>query len=458
MSIDLAVVNGTCVTAERTVEADVAVEDGTIVALGDADRFPDAERIVDASGLLVMPGFVDPHVHIDDASSIDTYATATGAAAVGGITTVIDFAWQTEDNDPANEPRPLMEGIRQKREKAETSGAYVDHALHGGLTVEDPGALEELETAVEAGVTSFKMFTAYDFRVSNGFIRRALERIADLGAVGVFHTEDNEVCESRTAEYRAAGHSDPTWYPRSRPDYAEAMAAEDVLRLVKETGAKYYGVHTSCRKTAAAIDGFLNDGSQIRTETCTHYIALDDAIYEEQGTLPLIAPPIRTEDDIEALFEQLRSGTLSVVSTDHSPHYTEEKRVEWWNSPYGAGSLRVSVPVFHDVAVNERGLSYPFLVAVMSRNPARTFGLPNKGTLHPGTDADLVLFDPYERYTITADDSPSKQDFTIYDGREVTGCVTKTFLRGQLVANDGELVTDRPRGAFLEREVPDWER
>jgi dihydropyrimidinase len=456
MTLDLAIVDGTCVTADRTFEADVAIDDGSIVALGDAATFPAAETVVDASGQLVMPGFVDPHVHIDDASSIDTFATATGAAAVGGITTVVDFAWQTPDNDPANEPETLMDGIERKKAKAESTGAYVDYGLHGSITVEDRAVLDELADAVAAGVPTFKMFTAYDFGISNGFIRRALERIAELDAVGVFHTEDNDVVMDLVAEFKERGRSDSTWYPKSRPDDAEAMAAEDVLRLARRTGAKYYGVHTSCRATAEVFEDFIEDGSQIRTETCTHYTIHDDSVYAEQGNLPLIAPPIRKPDDVEAMFEHLRRGTFGIVTTDHAPHYSHEKEGDWWDSPYGAGSLQESVALFHDEAVNERGFSYPFLVATMSTNPAATFGLSEKGTLTPGTDADVVVFDPSETYTITAEDGVGNQDFTIYEGREVTGRVTKTFVRGELVAEDGALVADPDVGEFVEREVPDW--
>ncbi|WP_273836989.1 amidohydrolase family protein [Halococcus sp. PRR34] len=448
---------GTCVTTSGTYEADVIIDGETIVALGDGTAF-DADERIDASGLLVMPGFVDPHVHIDDSASIDSYATATAAAALGGVTTILDFAWQTENNDLKNEPRPLMEGIARKNEKASEMGAYVDYGLHGGLTVEDSDVIEELGSAVEAGVTSFKMFTAYDFGVSNGFIRRALDRIADLDAVGVFHAEDDDICQDLVSEFRDQGNTNPTWYPKSRPDYAEAMAVDDILRLATETGAKYYGVHTSCRKSAETVADYIGDGSQVRAETCTHYTTLDNSVYKRQGNLPLIAPPIRRPDDVEAVLEHLQAGVLSVVSTDHAPHYREDKQTEWWNSPYGAGSLQVSVPIFHDTAVKEGDFSHQDLVKLMSANPARTFGMSEKGSLNPGTDADVVLFNPSESCIITEQNDASKQDFSLYEGREVTGRVEKTFVRGEMIVDDGELVGTADHGVFVERECPDWSR
>jgi len=205
------------------------------------------------------------------------------------------------------------------------------------------------------------------------------------------------------------------------------------------------------------MDRYREDGSRVRAETCTHYTTLDESIHAERGNLPKIAPPIRSPDDAEAMFEYLRRGVLSVVSTDHVAQRRESKAdMPWWEGPFGANGIQVSLPVFHDEAINRRGLSYPFLVRVMCTNPAETFGLPDKGTLEPGTDADIVLFDPDETDTITAGDNASKADYSIYEGREVTGQVTTTLVRGEVVATDGEVVGEPGHGRYIERELPDW--
>lgn len=456
-TVDTAIVGGTLVTPEGTFEGGVAVDDGEIVAVGTAAALPSAHETVDATDRLVMPGVVDPHVHTNDPFTIDTYETATRAAALGGVTTLINFAW--EGFDEANSYHPpettLLEGI----EYCQTAGeeAVVDYGVHGTLATEDDATLEMLEQAVEMGVTSFKMFTAYEVGLSNGYIERVLERLAELDAVGLFHTEDGSVCDARTERLQAEDRGGAEWYPTSRPDYAEAMAAEDAVRLATEAGAKYYGVHTSCRKAAEVLDSFIEDGSLVRAETCTHYTVYDDGIYDELGNLPMIAPPIRKPDDVDAMFEYIGNGTLSVVSTDHCAYTEASKQVEnWWDSSFGANGLQTSLEVFHDVAVNERGLSYPTLVRLMCTNPAETFGLPQKGTLEPGTDADLVVFDPNASRSIDAATNASNADFSIYEGREVTGCVEKTFVRGELVADDGEIVIDGGHGRFVERELPDW--
>lgn len=457
MTIDTVIHGGMLVTPDSTFEGDLAVDDGTIVSVGTEQAMPDAEETINASGLIVMPGVVDPHVHIDDHVSLDTYETATSAAALGGVTTLIDFAWQSyvSEDSPWDEEKPLHDGVERKKKNSDQ--AVIDFGLHGGILREDPDLFDELADLVDSGITSFKMYTTYEFGLSNGFIREVFERLRDLNAVGVAHTEDDSVCESLTAEFQAADRDDPTWLPAARPDYAEAMAADDIARLAQETGTKYYGIHTSCQKAAEALARYQDDGSLIRGETCTHYTTLTKDIYRELGTLAKIAPPIRTGDDNDAMFEYLQNGTLSVVSTDHVAQTRERKEnSEWWEDPFGANGLQTSLPVFHDEAVNKRGLSYPFLVQVMCAKPAQTFGLPNKGTLEPGTDADIVLFDPNETYTISAGHNASVADYTIYDGREVTGKVTRTYLRGELVASEGEIVGKPGYGKFVHRECPVW--
>lgn len=458
MAIDTLIADGTVVTASSMFDAAVAIDDGTIIGVGSVDGFPEADTHIDAAGQLVMPGVVDPHVHVDDHVSIDSYQTATSAAAIGGVTTVIDFAWQAYDgqNSPWDEPAPLVDGFERKR--SQQCEAIIDFGLHGGILREGDDIFTEIPELIEAGVTSFKLYTAYEFGVSNGYLRRVFDHLADHGAVAVVHTEDDSVCQSLIHELRAAGEAHPEMYPQSRPDYAEAMAAEDALRIATESGVKYYGFHTSCREAADAIDRFQSDGTRVRAETCPHYILLDERIHSELGNLAKIAPPLRSPDDVEAMFESLRNGVLSVVSTDHVAQLRESKEDQpWWDGPYGANGLQTSLPVFHDEAVNKRGLNYPFLVRIMSRNPAATFGLENKGTLDPGTDADLVLFDPDETYTITAEDNMSKADYSIYEGRTVSGKVKKTLVRGTVVADEGAVVAEPGYGQYLERELPTWD-
>jgi dihydropyrimidinase len=263
---------------------------------------------------------------------------------------------------------------QERKEKLEDS--IIDVGLYGVLHRETQATLEQLTDALDSGVASFKMFlSTYRVGVSTGFIKRAFDRISDLDAVTAVHTEDPSVCDAVAEDLRNAGKGSAENYPYPRPDYAEAMAAEDVARLATETGVKYYGVHTTCRKPAEVIDQYKEDGSNIRAETCTHYTSLDRSVYRDRGNLAVLAPPIRTPDDVEAMFQYLRDGTLSVVSTDHSVYHREYKEVDnWWDSTFGANSLQVSLPVFRNEAVIKRGHSYSFLTQLMSTNPAKTSG------------------------------------------------------------------------------------
>ena len=444
MGLDLLIKDGTLVTPDGLVEANLLVEDGRIVG-----RVSHRET---------LPGIVDPHVHFEGPNSIDTYRSGTEAAALGGVTSVVNFAWQAwEGSDtPWSGAGTLREAVDRQREAAASS--LVDVALHGTITRERPEVLDELEGLVEDGVVSFKVFTTYDFGLRNGFIERIFEKLSELDAVAVLHTEDDDVCTAREDEMRRSGRGDPVSYPESRPTHAEAMAADDAVRLALQSGVKYYGIHTSCAEAADVIEAAQTDNSRIRGETCVHYTTLTEAAHADQGNLPMIAPPLRSEADVDSIFEHLRGGTLDVVSTDHVAYKSDSKQVEnWWDGEYGANSVQRSLPVFHDEAVLKRGLSYPALVRLMSTNPARIFGLTNKGTLEVGTDADIVVFDPNATWTVTSEDNASKADFSIYEGRELTGRVERTYLRGTCIAADGETTVQPGYGRAITRERPDWD-
>jgi len=458
--VDTVIENGRVVTEQEVLDFGVAIDDGEIAVVGDAKLLPEADRRIDANGNLILPGVVDPHFHVDEVpeNRAGTMPAESAAAALGGITTFIDFAWQGRDRASTVAEATLIDGIDHKRSKEDQS--FVDYSLHGVLHRETRDSLDQISKAIEAGVTSFKMFMSnYEVGVSNGFVDEAFDRIARENAVAAMHTEDPSVCESHTDRLKREGKGSPEHYPGSRPDYSEAMAAEDAVRIAREKGVKYYGVHTSCRDAAEVIEWLQADQSNIRAETCTHYTALTDEVYGELGNLPILAPPLRTQNDVDAMFEYLSNGVLSVVSTDHSVYHREYKESvdNWWESPFGANSAQYSLPVFHEVAINQRNFSYPFLMRVMCANPAQTFGLPNKGTLEPGTDADLIIFDPNAQWTIDETENASNSTYSPYDRFEVTGSVEKTFIRGNLIVDDGKLQSEKKHGRFIEREIPNWE-
>ncbi|ESS06355.1 MAG: dihydropyrimidinase, partial [uncultured archaeon A07HB70] len=447
---DLIISGGRVVTSNRVFDADVAVTDGTITGIGDATAFEPADRRVDVTDRFVLPGVVDPHVHINGPNSVETYETGTAAAAVGGVTTCITFAWQTRSDRPEVESIP--ESIRWQREAGTDS--RIDFGLHAVITSEDVAG-DEVDAAIDAGVPSFKLFTAYDFGVSAGGIERAFEAIGARDGVALVHTEDASVCEARTEDLQnTSDGGNPDRYPESRPIHAEAMAADDAIRLAREADCRYYGMHTSGEMSADAIANHADD-SRVRAETCTHYLTLDESVYGELGSVAMMAPPVRRPRDADVLFDRLKRDELQVVSTDHVAFERASKEVEdWWDSEFGVNSLRWSLPVFHDEAVVNREFTYPDLVRLMCTNPARTFGLPQKGSLTPGTDADIVIFDPNATQTVDAEESASIADYSIYQDRAVRGRVDKTFVRGRLVAEGGDPTATTGHGEYIQRGLP----
>lgn len=443
-------------TADAVRRASVAVDDGRIVAVGAEAAIPAGERRVDASGKLVLPGAVDPHVHIDAVGDyVGSYPADTAAAALGGVTTVIDFAWQGGDRslDP---DRGLLDGIEHKRALAAES--VVDVGLHGAITREDPAVLDEIDAAIDRGVTSFKTYmSTYPVGVSNGFIDRVMRRVAAADAVAMVHTEDPSVCDHRAAALRASGRTAPGDYPRSRPDYAEAMGAASALRMAAAAGAKYYGMHTTCRAALDEISRFRTNGSRVRAETCPQYLLLDAGAHRALGSLSLLAPPLRSRADAEALLGALRRGGLDVVSTDHVPIRRASKAGrDWWDCPFGTNGVQWGLSLLYDVAVVRRGLPVELVARVKAERPAETFGLERKGRIAPGMDADLVVLDPEATVTIDPADNASNADYSIYEGRTVRGVVERTYVRGHLVADAGSVVAPPGTGGFVGRSVPAW--
>jgi dihydropyrimidinase len=459
-TVETVLAGGTIATHEGTFEGSLAIDDGTIVAVGDETALPAADTRVDVSDRIVMPGVVDPHVHVDETDvQVGTYESETCAAALGGVTTVLDFAWQDGLYvEELGEGATLADCIDRKRERGERG--YVDFGFHGTLSREDEGSLDEVSAALDRGVTSFKLFLAeYEGTgVSRGFVDQVFERLAATGGVAVVHAEDPTTCERRTSRARSNGVDDPARFGETRPDYAEAMAVDSVARLATRWGVQYYNVHTTSRAAVEALASHQTDGSLIRGETCPHYLVLDESAFDRQGTLPLLTPPLRTPEDVAAMVEALQSGVIWTVGTDHCVYSRASKQVPWWDCPRGINGLQHALPLVHDAVVATGELSLPELVRVACTTPARTFGMPWKGTLEPGTDADVVVFDPAAEYTITAADNASNADYSVYEGRTVRGRVAQTFVRGELVAADGEPVADPGHGQFVERDVPDWSR
>ncbi len=444
--LDTVVRGGRVVRPSGVTEADIAIADGKIVAVGSADLFPEAVNYVEAVGKYVLPGAVDVHTHV----YLDSYRTISESAAFGGVTTLLSYIWPDQSMD-------IPGSIEQWRNFGE-SASVVDFGLHVGL-IDTPTSLQQISKAAEIGVVSFKMMMAYKRRglmVSDEFMMAAMERVARVGGLVSVHCESGGIVSYLEQKMMAAGLSSPTDYPNSRPPEAEIDAIQRAITIADLTQCPLYIVHLTTGAGMEIVADAKLLGQPVWAETCPHYLFLTREEFERQGPLVKIAPPLRGEEDCEALWAGIESGTISTVASDHTAYTREMKSVGWtdiYQAPYGIPGTETMLPLVYTEGVMKRGLPITALPKLLSENPAKLFGLyPQKGAIEVGSDADLVLLDPDKEVTVTASGLHTRADFTPFEGRKVQGWPETVMVRGQLVVKEGELVCNPPHGQFLRRE------
>lgn len=464
MDFDLVIQGGTLVTAADTVQADLAIQGEQIAAVGQGLS---GRETIDARGRLVIPGAVDPHVHLQMPTAVtissDDWETGTVAAACGGTTTVIDFV----------EPEPgqtLLEAFDARRAEAEGK-AVIDYSLHMTLpTSHVPAALSEVPAVVAAGLTSFKAYTTYgSFKLSDEQFLAAMTAVRAAGGIIIVHCENDAIVQRCTQELLAAARTGPDAHPLSRPAVAEGEAVARVLALAEVTEAPVYIVHISTARGAQAVACARARGQAAYGETCPQYLFLTDAEYSRgrpgerpnpdpfEGAKFVCQPPLRTAADQAALWQALAAGDLQAVGTDHCPfNYVGQKdlgRDKFTRIPGGLPGIEARLAlIYSGMTSYELRFTLNRWVEVCCTNPAKLFGLyPRKGSLMPGADADVVIFDPDREVTLTQAFLHENVDYTPYEGLRLRGWPVVTISRGQVLVRDGEFVGRRGQGRFLKR-------
>jgi dihydropyrimidinase len=448
---DLVIKNGTVVTAEATFQADVAIDGEKIAALG---HNLTGDRTIDATEKLVIPGGIDVHVHMqmplgDGVVSADDFFTGTRAAAFGGTTTIIDFVEAQPD-------QPLLAGLAERQDKA-NGKVVIDYGLHMTIAPPDLDKLDELPAVYEAGCASFKLYMAYGFRLDDGQLLRALQGVAQTGGLPIVHAENWDVICTLIEQNLAAGRTEPRWHPRSRPELMEGEAAGRVINLATLVDTPLYIFHVSCGAVVERIAAAQQQGLPVYGETCPQYLELSWDLYDRPGVLgaqPVCSPPLRSRAEQANLWAALSNNQLQVVSTDHCPFSSQDKARGLHNFshvPGGVPSIEARLSLVHSNGVKQGKFSLNRWVDVCATTPARLFGLTQKGVIAPGYDADLVVFDPDRKVTLSTGFLHENVDWTPYDGHKIQGWPSITISRGEVIAENGHFLGKAGRGRFIKR-------
>jgi dihydropyrimidinase len=446
---------GTVVNAGQSSVADVLVDGEEIAAVGSLGDV-DAE-VIDASGCYVLPGLIDNHTHMAmpfaGTRSIDDYDTGTRAAAAGGTTCIVDFVIHQE-------PGGLRSSLEEWQARAE-GAAHVDYGFHIAITSGAEGTFAEMEPMVEEGVCSFKVFLAYKaaLMVTDDVFFRVLERARDLDALTMVHCENGWAIDVLVQRALAGGQTEPIYHAYTRPEILEAEATSRSVRLAELAGASVFIVHVTCGMAADEITAGQERGVAVFGETCLQYLTNTVHDLERphfEGALYVCSPPLREPHNQDLLWAALKRGTLESVSTDHCPFNSEQKamgRYDFSKIPNGLAMIQHRLVKLWDLGVEAGRITPNELVDMTSTTIARRFGLARKGSIAPGFDADVVVFDPATPFEFSTSTSHMNVDYDLFDGQSSTGSVRHTLCRGTMVYDRGEILTQPGHGRFVPRSI-----
>ncbi len=454
----LLIKNGEIVTGSERYHADIYCEGETITRIDRDISAPQGATVVDATGKFVFPGFIDPHVHIYlpfmGTYSKDTYETGSKAALAGGTTTLIEMCCPSRQDD-------ALKGFELWMSQAVGKSAC-DFTFHMGVTKYDSATEAQLREIVASGISSFKIFLAYKgaFGIDDTELYRTLALAKKLGVIVTAHCENETLVAERSAQLLAAGKTDPGHHHESRPPLVEAEGVHHLLTFAELTGAATYIVHLSCQEALAAAVAARQRGVRVSVETLIQYLLLDKTYAERpgfEGAKFVMSPPLRDARNQEILWQGLRDGLVNTVATDHAPFDFSDQKVMGKNDftkiPNGIPSLEERIKLLYTYGVKTGRIDLHTFVNVASTQVAKLFSLfPRKGTIQLGADADLVVFDPNFRGTISAKTQLMNVDYSAFEGWQIEGRPSVVTVRGEIAARDGQFTGTIGRGNFLKRE------
>jgi len=434
------IINGTIVNSESAFEADIAVSEGVITEIGHFNpaNFPDY-KIINANGKYILPGGIDPHVHLELATpagpSCDDFLSGSKAAIAGGTTFIIDFVTPSRGQS-------LMKALTFRLK--ESNKCLVDYTLHMGITWYDETIPEQMEWCVnEIGIKSFKAYLAYKGSIGIEYweLEQVMIKAASLNAIVLVHCEEGDIILQNQKQFISKGKTEPLYHALSRPAESESESVWKVIDLCRKTGCKTYIVHTSTEKSIKYIRAAKKEGLPLFCETCPQYLLLDESVYSKPLPYSLkyvISPPIRSKKDQVALWEALADGTVDVISTDHCPFNTKGQKDlginDFTKIPNGAGGIENRLALLYTYGVLTKKISLQQFVGLTSTNAALIFGLyPQKGAFEVGSDADLVIWDPEVKSVVSVKTQVQQCDSNIYEGLTVQGKAENIIRNGEIL-------------------------
>jgi dihydropyrimidinase len=450
--------SGRIVTAADDYIGDVFVDNGTVSLIGESLDVV-ADKVIDASGKYVIPGAIDPHTHIElpfgGTVTCDDFTSGTVSAAFGGTTSLVDFCFQMPG-------QTFAQGLETWHEKIERCKPVIDVGFHMAITdLREGGTLDDLAKVPDEGVTSYKLFMAYKgaVMVDDETLFKAMEVAAETGAVVMVHAENGDAIDILVKRALAEGHTEPVWHARTRPPETEGEATNRAIQLARVAGCPLYVVHVSCQEAIEPIAIAREKNWEVWGETCTQYFFIDESYLDQpnfEGGKYVYTPPPRAKENQEHLWKAVASDVLSVVSTDHCPfNWPEQKglgRDDFSKIPNGGPGIENRLHMLYTFGVRTGRLTMNRFVELTSTNVAKYFGLyPRKGTIAPGSDADIVVWDPDKKLIISAKTHHSNVNYNLFEGTEVTGAPEVVLVRGQVIVENDELVAQPGAGQFVRR-------